>query len=1494
MEPLLDRSLFHAPAPKPRRRHSRGALTTVAALSAATLVSYGALYGIAFPDRTLAALRSATAAVSWDMQPPVERTFAAAGSGISALDTAAKRVYGALCPYIGTCGTDVPFAAQPQPTASRAPAAAAATSTPLAQAQPAYTPPPQHNIINQPVVERIIEREVAVVPSTAQFTTALRELEASFSERLALVAASIPSTQQFVSAPVFAQSQRIDNLSNVTITGATITGGSVEASSISGTIGNAIESALATITSLTATEVTFTRATTTDFIATNATTSALAVTGSATSTFTGGILASRLSASATSTLSGLVIDGNGLRFSTLDCSSFGNAGKLTTNASGNVVCGADEGGAGSTVGGANTQVQFNDAGSFAGSANFTFSSAASRLTVTNASTTAFTASYASSSVGHFGVLSLPSIAHELLSTNANGQVVATSSIGTNLLTGSLGTINNTTFNRGDSITITAASSTLLSDRNNWTSLNLFGNASTTLLSGTTAWFSTFIGNLTGNVTGNASTATALQTARNINGTAFDGTQDITITAASSTLLSSSNTWSALQRFSAGASTTRFSVFDTAYFGGTATSSFSSTGALTLAAPLAASSGGTGTSTPAAYGNVLAWNGSNWQGLATSSLAINTDNLVEGSTNLFWTNIRFDNRLSATTTLPNLTTLANLATVGTITSGIWNGSTIGVAYGGTGAASFGQGWVYSLGGTNALAASTSPTVSYLVATSTSQASILPYASTTAATVNGTAYFPGSGIWNSSGNVGIGTASPGKNLDVYSVSHPGVRIRDDTRTFDIFTAGGRFAIYDVTSASERLTVRSDGNIGIGGSGGDRALTIAVPAQNAVTTYGVRNVQTVQSDVTTSFNAYNTAPSTAVASFTLGNLRHYYAGQGTIGSGSSVTNQIGFYVDTSLTGATSNFGFRSDIAAASNRWNFYAGGTADNYFAGNVGIGTTTPRSLLHVVGTDLSSFTGTSNGLFTLQGTSGSSKYQAFDFNADSNGRLAPMARIASQNTGSGSYLFFGTSNSYASGITNTALTIDPTGNVGIGTTIPGNKLELDLTAAGTTQLAGSVANAAGSNNTKFNLGMVQDGSLTQFRAGMQTLGIWDGTHLDYETSFFTTDGGVASAERVRIDKSGNVGIGDTTPDARLDVEYGGSHELLVLNQTTPASYNVDMIWQDNGASRWLTSVRTASDDDFWFYNVGRSSVDLAIDAATGNVGIGTTTPWKKLSVTGAVGFDGLTGATGAGSLCLSANREVVYNSASDACQSSLRDTKHDISPLVVDALSQVLALQPVSFVYNEGDGRTRYGFIAEDTATVDAHLTTYSASGSLSGIDDRSILSIVVKAIQDLAGRIASILDRLSGHDTQLASHNAQIAALEAEVAALKAQAGAAPSGNSPTPQEGEPDTEPPVITINGNNPAVIHVGDTYNDLGATVTDNVDENLGYHTFLGSTLWEYAHLDTSEPNEWHIHYVASDSAGNTATSTRTVIVEAPPIIPPDETGDVPEQEDETPTS
>ena len=116
-------------------------------------------------------------------------------------------------------------------------------------------------------------------------------------------------------------------------------------------------------------------------------------------------------------------------------------------------------------------------------------------------------------------------------------------------------------------------------------------------------------------------------------------------------------------------------------------------------------------------------------------------------------------------------------------------------------------------------------------------------------------------------------------------------------------------------------------------------------ALTAYGIMSDGTIQSDVT-NVRMFNSRPTTVDSSFTLPVLSHYLAQQGTFGASSTVTNQYGFLVDTSLIGATNNYGFRGQIPSGTNRWNIYMDGTADNYLAGNLGIGSSilTGRNLL----------------------------------------------------------------------------------------------------------------------------------------------------------------------------------------------------------------------------------------------------------------------------------------------------------------------------------------------------------------------------------------------------------------------------------------------------------------------------------------------------------------------------------------------------------------------
>jgi hypothetical protein len=120
----------------------------------------------------------------------------------------------------------------------------------------------------------------------------------------------------------------------------------------------------------------------------------------------------------------------------------------------------------------------------------------------------------------------------------------------------------------------------------------------------------------------------------------------------------------------------------------------------------------------------------------------------------------------------------------------------------------------------------------------------------------------------------------------------------------------------------------------------------------------------------------------------------------------------------------------------WGQWTGGpTGPIYYnGGNVGIGTTSPDRRLTVQGTALQSFTGSTLGIGLVKsGAYTHGDLSALDF-ANTTYSL-PLGRVGLMMTNWGSYLQFGTSNSYNFGITNTAMTIDPSGNVGVGTTNP---------------------------------------------------------------------------------------------------------------------------------------------------------------------------------------------------------------------------------------------------------------------------------------------------------------------------------------------------------------------------------------------------------------------------------------------------------------------------
>ena len=144
---------------------------------------------------------------------------------------------------------------------------------------------------------------------------------------------------------------------------------------------------------------------------------------------------------------------------------------------------------------------------------------------------------------------------------------------------------------------------------------------------------------------------------------------------------------------------------------------------------------------------------------------------------------------------------------------------------------------------------------------------------------------------------------------------------------------------STPTERMRIRSDGNIGIGGNGrSDVTFSNQGAITGATVAYGNLVIKTVASDVTSTAYGNRTFIDTAAASFTLVSLAHYGATLSTLGAGSAITNNIGFIAESTLGSVsaaqvTSVFGFRGDLTSATGRWNFYATGTAPNYFAGDV---------------------------------------------------------------------------------------------------------------------------------------------------------------------------------------------------------------------------------------------------------------------------------------------------------------------------------------------------------------------------------------------------------------------------------------------------------------------------------------------------------------------------------------------------------------------------------
>jgi hypothetical protein len=438
--------------------------------------------------------------------------------------------------------------------------------------------------------------------------------------------------------------------------------------------------------------------------------------------------------------------------------------------------------------------------------------------------------------------------------------------------------------------------------------------------------------------------------------------------------------------------------------------------------------------------------------------------------------------------------------------------------------------------------------------------------------------------------------------------------DSDTYFGFPGDNQFTI--MTGGIDRLNIDSTGNLTIPDyirhSGGDTDTYFGFPSNDTVSinTNGTERFRITSGGnigigTTTPQYPLHVIGAINLTGGLLANGFFGTAGQVLTASGgggvntwttpSSFSGDIAEYI--THTGNTSNdlFGFPNN-----SEFKIRTGGidrlNIDN--TGKIGIGTTTPESPLHIECADTT--TQNQNGLLVKQSsstfpaiigirTSSTSQdpFISFMVNSDSTG-WSYGVDASDSNKMKWAYNPGSLSSS-------TIMTLMQDGKLGIGTTDPTQKLEVN---DGNILMSG-----AWSSGVYFSLMGYNNGKQIQFNYD-------DGTWISDNNSIRFGVGGSQSAsglysERMRITSAGDVGIGTTSPGYKLDVN--GTMNItsgLYANGSTGSSGQVltssgggAMSWttvSSGGSSPWTTSGS----------NIYRSS---------GNVGIGNTNPGAPLHI-----------------------------------------------------------------------------------------------------------------------------------------------------------------------------------------------------------------------------------------------------------------------------------------
>jgi hypothetical protein len=352
-------------------------------------------------------------------------------------------------------------------------------------------------------------------------------------------------------------------------------------------------------------------------------------------------------------------------------------------------------------------------------------------------------------------------------------------------------------------------------------------------------------------------------------------------------------------------------------------------------------------------------------------------------------------------------------------------------------------------------------------------------------------------------------------------------------------------------------------------------------------------------------------------------------------------------------------------------------------------------------------------------------------------------------------------------------IDSSGNVGIGTSSPvsGGFLTVGSGAGSSTAVQYLNAGSGGSallgrisgNNSWFvgdtNAALGSGTGLMNFVYGANPWIVY-----------------LNNAERMRIDTSGNVGIGTSSPTAKLHVYNSGSGDAAcrvgnVQNgNTTDVGKQGATGYGATGAGEAFlysgSNLSIMSDGGVIKFSAGGNAERARIDSS-GNLLVGTTSAayaaGERISVVAASTTNGMgivvtgSGAKGIGIYngnssgatsgtmleFQNSSSGIVGSVASNGTTTSYNVTsdarlKHDIVDAPA-ASSLIDALQVRSFKWNADDSEYRYGFVAQELVTVAPEAVSQPADPEdMMGVDYSKLVPMLVKEIQSLRARVAQL------------------------------------------------------------------------------------------------------------------------------------------------------------